>query len=126
LGRREVLTEKGSVTVELFLVLPLLVLAAVAAIQVVGITQVRLDLVAAARDGARVAATTPDPSRAVEAVLASLPSEIRERARISVERPDRVGVPAVVMVRIHHRLGPPFPASVGVDLSATASMRTER
>ena len=113
-------------TVELFLVLPVLVLAAVAAIQVVGITQTRLELVAAARDGARVAATTPDPSRAVEAVMASLPPEIRERARISVQRPDRVGVPALVTIRFRHRLGAPFPASAGVDLTATASMRTER
>ena len=113
-------------TVELFLVLPVLVLAAMAAIQVVGITQARLELVAAARDGARVAATTPDPSRAVEAVMASLPPEIRERARISVERPDRVGVPALVTIRVHHRLGAPFPATVGVDLTASASRRTER
>jgi Flp pilus assembly protein TadG len=126
LDRRKVLSERGSVTVELFLVLPLLVLVAVAAIQVVGITQARLDLVAAARDGARVAATTPDPSRAVEAVMASLPAETRDQARISVERPDRVGVPAVVRVRIRHRLGPPFPGSMAVDLSVTASMRTER
>lgn len=111
---------------ELFLILPVLVLVAVAAIQVVGIAHARLELVAAARDGARVAATTPDPSRAVEAVMASLPLEIRERARISVQRPDRVGVPAQVTVRVRHRLGAPFPASVAIELTATASMRTER
>ena len=111
---------------ELFLLLPVVVLAAVAAIQVVGIAQTRLELVAAARDGARVAATTPDPSRAVQAVMASLPPEIRERARISVERPERVGVPARVTIRVRHRLGAPFPGSVGVELTATASMRTER
>ncbi len=111
---------------ELFLILPVLVLAAVAAIQVVGITQTRLELVAAARDGARVAATTPDPSRAVETVMASLPPEIRERARISVQRPDRVGVPAQVTIRVRHSLGAPFPPSVAIDLTATASMRTER
>ncbi len=111
---------------ELFLILPVLVLAAVAAIQVVGVTQARLELVAAARDGARVAATTPDPARAVDAVMASLPPEIRERARISVQRPDRVGAPAQVIVRVRHRLGAPFPESVAVELSATASMQTER
>ncbi|MEX1125911.1 MAG: TadE/TadG family type IV pilus assembly protein [Acidimicrobiia bacterium] len=126
MGRRQVLTERGSATVEFFLVLPLVVLVAVASIQVMGIARARLELQAAARDGARVAATTPDPSRAVDSVMAALAPEVRERARISVERPDRVGVPAQVTVRLRHLLGVPFPAGMGVDLTATASMRTER
>lgn len=106
--------------------LPLVVMVAVASIQVMGIAQARLELQAAARDGARVAATTPDPARAVDSVMAALPPEVRERARISVERPDRVGVPARVTVRVRHLLGVPFPAGMGVELTATASMRTER
>ncbi len=126
MGRREILTERGSATVEFFLVLPLVVLVAVASIQVVRIAETRLELQAAARDGARVAATTPDPSRAVASVMAALSPEVRDRARISVERPDRVGVPARVTVRLRHRLGAPFPTTMGVDLTATASMRTER
>lgn len=111
---------------EFFLVLPLVVLVAVASIQVLGIAQARFALQAAARDGARVAATTPDPSRAVDSVMAALPPELRDRARISVERPDRVGVPARVTVRLRHLLGVPFPTGTGVDLTASASMRTER
>jgi hypothetical protein len=126
MGRREVLTERGSATVEFFLVLPLVVLVAVASIQLLKIVEARLELQAAARDGARVAATTPDPSRAVASVMAALSPEDRERARISVERPDRVGVPARVTVRLRHLLGVPFPAGMGVDLTVTASMRTER
>ena len=126
MGRRQVLTERGSATVEFFLVLPLVVLVAVASIQVMRIAEARLELQAAARDGARVAATTPDPSRAVASVMAALPPEVRDRARISVQRPDRVGVPARVTVRLRHRLGVPFPTSMGVDLTVTASMRTER
>jgi hypothetical protein len=112
--------------VEFFLVLPLVVLVLVASIQVMGIAHMRFELQAAARDGARVAATTPDPSRAVDAVMAALPPGTRERARISVERPDRVGVPARVTVRMRHLLGVPFPSGMGVDLTAAASMRTER
>ena len=111
---------------EFFLVLPLVVLVAVASIQVMRITQTRFELQAAARDGARVAATTPDPSRAVDSVMAALSPEVRDRVRISVERPDRVGVPVRVTVRLRHLLGVPFPAGLGVDLTATASMRTER
>jgi hypothetical protein len=126
MGRREVLTEKGQATVEFFLILPLVVLVAVASVQVMRIAETRLELQAAARDGARVAATTPDPSRAVASVMAALSPEDRDRARISVERPDRVGVPARVTVRLRHLLGAPFPGGMGVDLTVTATMRTER
>jgi hypothetical protein len=126
MGRRQVLTERGQATVEFFLVLPLVVLVAVASVQVMRIAEARLELQAAARDGARVAATTPDPSRAVASVMAALSPEDRDRARISVERPDRVGVPARVTVRLRHLLGAPFPAGMGVDLTVTATMRTER
>ena len=111
---------------EFFLVLPLVVVVAVASVQVMRIAEARLELQAAARDGARVAATTPDPSRAVASVMAALSPEDRGRARISVERPDRVGVPARVTVRLRHLLGAPFPAGMGVDLTVTATMRTER
>jgi hypothetical protein len=114
------------VTVEFFLVLPLVVLVVVASIQMVGVARAHIELQSAAREGARVAATTPDPARAVEAVLASLPPEMRERARVSVERPSRVGAVASVSVSIRHLLGRPFPADLGVDLSARATMRTER
>jgi hypothetical protein len=126
MGRRQVLTERGQATVEFFLVLPLVVLVAVASVQVMRIAEARLELQAAARDGARVAATTPDPSRAVASVMAALSPDDRDRARISVERPDRVGVPARVTVRLRHLLGAPFPAGMGVDLTVTATMRTER
>jgi hypothetical protein len=112
--------------VELFLVLPAVIVVLVASLQVVNVARARLELQGAARDGARVAATTPDPSRAVEAVLASLPPAMRDRARVSVERPSRVGALATVTVSLRHALGPPFPAGLGVDLSVKASMRTER
>jgi hypothetical protein len=114
------------VTVEFFLVLPILVLVVVASIQLVGVARVRLELQSAAREGVRVAATTPDPARAVETVLASLPPEMRDRARVSVERPSRVGAVASVSVSVRHSIGLPFPSSVGVDLIARATMRTER
>ena len=55
--------------------LPLVVLVAVASIQVMRIAEARLELQAAARDGARVAATTPDPPRAVASVMAALSPE---------------------------------------------------
>lgn len=111
---------------ELFLVLPIVVLIVVASLQLVGVARARLELQGAAREGARVAATTPDPAKAVEAVLASLPPAMRDGARISVERPSRVGAVSSVTVSLRHPLGRPFPSSMGVDLTARATMRTER
>lgn len=111
---------------ELFLVIPLVVLVLVGGLQVVAVTRARLDLIGAARDGARVAATTPDPRKAVEAALAALPPEVRARARVSVTRPSVPGRPARVAISLRHQLGPPFPVGMGVDLSAAATMVVER
>jgi len=112
--------------VEFVLVLPLVILVVVASLQLIGVARARIELQGAAREGARVAATTPDPARAVEAVLAALSPEMRGRARVSVERPGRVGAMATVSVSTRHQLGKPFPPSLEVDLSAGATMRTER
>ena len=113
-------------TVELFLVLPIAILVLVASIQLIGVARARIELQGAVREGARVAATTPDPARAVEAVLAALTPEVREGAWVSVERPSRVGAVATVTVSMRHVLGQPFPIGLGVDLSARATMRIER
>jgi Flp pilus assembly protein TadG len=114
------------VTVEFFLILPLVVLVLMGGLQVVVIAQTRIEMVGAAREGARVAATTPDPSRAVAATQAALDPRIRDGARISVTRPSVVGQPARVVVSLRHVLGSPFPDSFGVDLSASATMAVER
>lgn len=119
-------SERGSLTVELFLVIPIVVLVLVAGLQMVAIARSRLELAAAARDGARVAATSPDPRRAVEATLAALPPEVRPRARVTVTSPSVPGRHARVAVTIRHHLGSPFPPGVGFDLSAEAAMVVER
>ncbi len=111
---------------EFFLLVPLVILVLVLGMQVVRVTLTHVELVGAARDGARVAATTPDPSRAVEAVLGALPPELRSRVRVSVSRPSVVGQAARVEVRLRHLFAPPFPGGAGVDLTARASMLVER
>lgn len=111
---------------EFFLIVPLVILVLVAGIQTVRVTLTQVELIGAARDGARVAATTPDPSRAVDAVLAALPPEVRPRVRVSVTRPSVVGQMARVEVRLRHLFAPPFPDGAGVDLRARASMLVER
>jgi len=112
--------------VEFFLVIPMVILVLLASVQVVGLARARLELLGAVRDGVRVAATTPDPARAVEAVLSALPPRLRDRVRVSVERPSRVGVPARVRASYRYRFLPPLPAAAGVEVSASASMQTER
>lgn len=127
MGHRAVLSEdRGGVTIELFLVIPIAVLVLVAGLQVISLARARIELVGAVREGARVAATTPDPSRAVSAVQAALPPDVRPRTRVSVSRPAVVGSPARVTARSRHVLGPPFPSDFGVEISATATMLVER
>ena len=126
MGDRQVLKEKGSVTVEFFLVIPMVILVLVAGLQVVGVARTRIELLGAVREGARVAATTPDPAKAVDAVQAALPPLVRDRVRVSVSRPSVVGAPARVTAQLRHLFGLPFPEQMGVDLSASATMLVER
>lgn len=127
MGGRQILSRsKGSVTIELFLAVPIVVLVFVAGLQVVGAARARIELTGAVREGARVAATSPDPAKAVSAVQAALPPGRREATRVSVSRPAVVGSPARVTATMTHELGPPFPAGFGVDLNASATMLVER
>lgn len=111
---------------EFFLVVPLLIVVLVAGIQVISVARARIELVGAAREGARVAATTPDPARAVSAVRDALAPGMRDRVRISVGRPAVVGRPARVTVIYHYSLPVPLIEDLGVDLRATATMLVER
>lgn len=127
MGGRSILSqERASATVELFLVLPIVVLVLVAGLQVISLARARIELLGAVREGARVAATTPDPARAVEAVQAALSPGMRDVTRISVSRPSVVGRPASVSAVTRYLLGAPFPDDLGVDIRASASMFVER
>lgn len=113
-------------TIEFFLLIPLLVLVLAGGVQVISLARTRTELLGAVRDGARVAATTPDPARAVAAVRDALDPEVRDRVRVSVSRPAIVGRPARVTARMKHRFGIPFPGDFAIEVSASASMLVER
>lgn len=113
-------------TVEFFLVIPLLIVVLAAGVQVISVARARIELLGAVREGARVAATTPDPAKAVEAVRMAMPPEERDRVRISVSRPGVVGRPARVTASLRHDLPVPLIDDLGVDLTASASMLVER
>jgi Flp pilus assembly protein TadG len=118
--------DRGTVTIEFFLVIPLLIIVLVAGVQVISVARARLELMGAVREGARVAATTPDPAKAVEAVRSAMDPGDRDRVRISVSRPGVVGRPAKVTASMRHRFSIPLLDGLGVNLSATASMLVER
>ncbi len=125
-GRGLLRNDRGTVTVEFFLVVPLLIVVLAAGIQVISVARARIELLGAVREGARVAATTPDPAKAVEAVRNALAPTDRDRVRISVSRPGVVGRPAQVTARYRHLLTIPWIKDLGFDISATATMLVER
>ncbi|MGD2103328.1 MAG: TadE/TadG family type IV pilus assembly protein [Acidimicrobiia bacterium] len=125
-GRSFLSRDEGSVTIEFFLVVPLLIAVLAAGIQVISVARTRIELLGAVREGVRVAATTPDPAKAVDAVRNGLSPADRDRVRVSVTRPSVVGKPASVTASLRHLLGIPLLEDVGVTVSASAVMRVER
>lgn len=105
---------------EFALVLPMLILVVLALAEVVAVARVQLELTHAAREGARVAATTPDPNQAIAAVRSIMDPE---SVAVTVERPSVVGRLARVTVRLSYRL--PV-IGVQVDLSGASAMRVEQ
>jgi hypothetical protein len=105
---------------------PALILIVLTLVEVITLTRVHLELVAAAREGARVAATVPDPGRAVTAVEHSLGSPLGSRVHVSVSRPRAVGRPAAVEVALRHHLVTPLLRWISLDLRARAVMRVEK
>ncbi|MGH2724345.1 MAG: TadE/TadG family type IV pilus assembly protein [Actinomycetota bacterium] len=97
---------RGSATLELALVLPLALLAALALVQVGLVAKDSLVVVQAAREGAREATVTTDEDRIRAATLRSgLPDE---RTEVEVERQGGVGEPVTVRVRYRAALVVPF------------------
>lgn len=112
--------------VEFALVLPAVMLVLVAVVEVTMAARTQYELVVAAREGARTAATVPDPARAVEAVKATLGPETADRVRVTVERPGVVGRLASVTVVLPYRAAALLLGGFTVDLKARSVMRVER
>ena len=117
--------DRGSAAVEFALVLPLVLFVMLAAVEVAVAARVQLEVTGAAREGAREAATTPEPERAVAAVRRAL-GDAGRRARVSVVREHVVGGTAEVVVRLRHRVASPLFGGFDVTLVGRAVMRVER
>ena len=120
------MSDRGSVAVEFALVLPLVLLALLAVVEVVVIARTQLEVAHAAREGAREAATTPDVERAVDAARAALPPDVAGSARVTVEREHHVGGTARVSISLRHPVAAAVFGGVDVTVRSAAVMRVER
>ncbi len=111
---------------EFALVVPLVLVVLLGAVEVAIAARAQLEVSHAAREGAREAAASPDPSLAVKAAQAVLAPEARSRARVSVSRDHHVGGRAEVVVVVPHRVAAPLLGGWTVQLEGRASMRVER
>jgi len=118
--------ERGSAAVEFVLVLPVVLALLLATVEVAVAARVQLEVTQAAREGARQAATSPDPERAVAAVRGALGGDSASRASVSVARDHIVGGTAEVVVRLRHRVAAPLFGGFDVTLVGRAVMRVER
>ena len=117
--------ERGSSVVEFALTIPLVLILLLGIVEVAIVARTEIQLVHAAREGARQAATSPNTSDAANAVRRAL-GGAGSRARISVSRPSTIGAPARVTVSMPYRVAAPVFGGFSINLSATSTMRTER
>lgn len=118
--------ERGSAALELALVLPLALMAALALVQVGLLSRDASVVALAAREGSREAAVNLDDGAVREAALRSGLAE--ERTDVDVKRSGSVGDPVTVSVLYRAALVVPyvdwlFPGEV--ELAAEVSMRQE-
>lgn len=120
--------ERGTVTVELAAVLPLLSVALLLVAQVGLLVSQQLAVQHAAREGARAAAVWNDDGRARDAAIQAGALD-PARAEVVVSPAERaVGDPVTVTVRYPATMFPLVARFVpdGMHLSASVVMRTER
>jgi Flp pilus assembly protein TadG len=118
--------QRGSAAIEFVLVIPLVLAVLLAAVEVTVVARTQLTVSQAAREGAREAATSPDPERAVTVVQHYLGPDLGGGARVAVSRDHIVGGRAEVVVTVRHRVAAPFFGGVPIELQGRASMRVER
>ena len=115
--------ESGQATVEFALILPLVIFAALAIIQVGLVVRDHLAVVHAAREAVRAASVDPDPSSAVDAAHRTLP-----HADVDVSPRPSVGESITVEVRYRAVTDVPLVGVLFPDpvLHSRAVMRVEK
>ena len=110
---------------ELALLVPLVLVLLLLIVEVAAAARTQIELVAAAREGVRVAAVNPDPAQALAATRGAL-GDRGDDARIRVHRPHIVGRVAEVTVTLERHFALPLLGRFAVPLAARAVMRVER
>ena len=118
--------DRGTAAVEFALVVPLVLIVLLAAVEVAVAARAQLSVSQAAREGAREAATSPDPERAVAVVQRFLGPASAADARVAVSRDHLVGGRAEVVVRLRHRVAAPLFGGWDVEVVGRSTMRVER
>ena len=119
------MTDVGSASVELALLIPVVVLLLAVVAEVAATAQVQVLAVHASREAARTAAVSPDIAEAVVAAQEALPAVVAASAAVSIERTKGLGQPVRATVRIPHRLFR-YLAGIPIELRWTTTMRSER
>ena len=119
------LSERGTAAVEFALVLPLVLVVALALVQTGLLVRDRLLVEAAARAGARAAAVQEDSVAIRSAALAAAPSLEESAIELAVTRAGARGEPVTVSIRYLASVRVPFVDwlfgdSVGMTTSTTA------
>lgn len=109
---------------EFILVIPVVFLLIAGAAEVAVMARTNLQVAAAARHGARVAAVVSDSSKAVKAARQVLGEDLGRKARVTVQRPLVAGGSVRVTVVLHHRLLTSL-GGIRIPLQHTAVMRVE-
>lgn len=126
--RRKGREERGASTVEFALVLPLLLVVALALVQVGLLVRDRLLVEAAARAGARTAAVELDEATIADAVARSAPDLDPGVLTVAVARAGTQGDPVTVTVGYTSEIRVPFIGWLithGVAMTSTATDRQE-
>ena len=110
---------------ELALLVPVVLVLLLLIVEVASAARTQIELVAAAREGVRVAVVNPDPAQALAATRRAL-GDRSDDARITVHRPHIVGRAAEVTVTLERRFALPLLGRFAVPLTARAVMRVER
>ncbi|HEX6581603.1 MAG TPA: TadE/TadG family type IV pilus assembly protein [Actinomycetota bacterium] len=118
-------SQRGTAAVEFALVLPLVLVVALALVQMGLLVRDRLLVEAAARAGARAAAVQDDPSAIRTAALAAAPSLEDGSVEVEVARAGLRGEPVTVSLRYAAPVRVPFVewlfgGPVGMSASTTA------
>jgi hypothetical protein len=115
--------QAGQATVEFAFLLPLIVLAGLAVIQIGLVVRDQMGVVHAAREAARAASVHRDPDAPARAAHRTLP-----HAEVDVGPRPRIGDEITVTVRYHSVTSLPLVGALmpDPDLHASATMRVER